>query len=149
MASVASESQIFPARPLPGPRGAGAQDHAVGAEPGGFAQLLDSKPADDRESPARSKRERSDEAAAAKGNRRSNDAAHTKRAKDKAAAKDETSEPTETTAEAKTEETSGMLSKLRTTNRRKPRPNRRTLNLKAQPRMPTWPRTPPPMARPS
>ncbi len=108
VASVASESQIFPAaRPLPGPRGAGAQDHAVGAEPGGFAQLLDSKPADDREAPARSKRERSDEAAAAKGNRRSNDAAHTKRAKDKAAAKDETSEPTETTAEAKTEETSG------------------------------------------
>ena len=110
MASVASESQIFPAaRPLPGPRGAGAQDHAVGAEPGGFAQLLDSKPADDREAPARSKRERSDEAAAAKGNRRSNDAAHTKRAKDKAAAKDETSEPTETTAEATIQHNYGRL----------------------------------------
>jgi hypothetical protein len=107
VASVASESQIFPpARPLPGPRGLGAQDqHAAGAEPGGFAKLLDSKPADDREAPARSKRDRSEDMTA-RGSRRSNDAAHVKRAKDKAPAKDETSEPTEATTEAKADETS-------------------------------------------
>jgi hypothetical protein len=107
VASVASESQIFPpTRPLPRPRPAAQDQAATGAEPGeGFAKLLDSKPADDRESPARAKRNRSDDTTAAKGNRR-NDAAHAKRAKDKAPAKDETSEPTEATGQAKTDERS-------------------------------------------
>ena len=107
MVSVASESQIFPpTRPLPGPRPAAQDQVATGAEPGGdFAKLLDNKPADDRESPVRAKRGRSDDTTAAEGNRH-NDAAHAKRAKDKTPATDETSEPAEATSQAKIDETS-------------------------------------------
>ncbi len=103
VASVASESQIFPpARPLPGPRGPGAKDQVgAGAGPDDFAKLLDSKPADDREAPARTKRDRSDDATATKGNRRGSDAAHTKRAKDKAPVEDDAPEVNETAASDK------------------------------------------------
>ena len=106
MASVASESQIFPpTRPLPGPRPAAQDQVATGAEPGGdFAKLLDSSPADDRESPVRAKGDRSDDTTAAKGNRR-NDAAHAKRAKETPAT-DETSEPAEATNQVKIDKTS-------------------------------------------
>lgn len=83
MASVASDSKLFPAvRTMPAARGASPQDMSPGAETGEFAKLLDGKPAD--EAPARARRDRNDDTAPAKGNRRNNDPVSAKRSGDRA-----------------------------------------------------------------
>ena len=137
MPSVASEPQVFPpARTLPELRSSGTQDlSGFGAEPGGFAKLLDS----DHESPA--KPDRHDDTGPAKG-RRSSGAAHAKHAKDKAPAQDEApadaasqaavAETPEDTAQQTSSDTS-METDQKTSNR--PTRPRRTARPPRPPRM--------------